>query len=67
MCAVLTDGHVSVASVPALAMLEVAQKLPTYAYAVIGNAVATTDPRNTHRGAQTHDHKVKRLALCRLS
>ena len=23
--------------------------------------------RNTHRGARTHDHKVKGLALCRLS
>ena len=23
--------------------------------------------RNTHRGARTHDHKVKSLALCRLS
>ena len=22
---------------------------------------------NTHRGARTHDHKVKGLALCRLS
>ena len=23
--------------------------------------------KNTHRGARTHDHKVKGLALCRLS
>ena len=23
--------------------------------------------KNTHRGARTHDHKVKSLALCRLS
>ena len=23
--------------------------------------------RDTHRGARTHDHKVKGLALCRLS
>ena len=23
--------------------------------------------QNTHRGARTHDHKVKSLALCRLS
>ena len=23
--------------------------------------------QNTHRGARTHDHKVKGLALCRLS
>ena len=67
MRAVLTDGHVSVVSVPVLAMLEVAHKLPTYANEVIGNAAATTDPRNTHRGARTHDHKVKGLALCRLS
>ena len=24
-------------------------------------------PKDTHRGARTHDHKVKGLALCRLS
>ena len=24
-------------------------------------------PKHTHRGARTHDHKVKGLALCRLS
>ena len=25
------------------------------------------EEKNTHRGARTHDHKVKGLALCRLS
>ena len=28
---------------------------------------AAASARNTHRGARTHDHKVKGLALCRLS
>ena len=67
MCVVLAVEHVSVRSVPALAMIEVAQKLSTYAKEVIGNAVPIADPRNTHRGARAHDHKVKGLALCRLS
>ena len=30
-------------------------------------ALAWAGKRNTHRGARTHDHKVKGLALCRLS
>ena len=31
------------------------------------NACSAPTCRNTHRGARTHDHKVKGLALCRLS
>ena len=29
--------------------------------------VPASPVENTHRGARTHDHKVKGLALCRLS
>ena len=48
--------------------------LPTTAFGlganvsnVAGSATADFTTRITHRGARTHDHKVKGLALCRLS
>ena len=46
--------------------------LSVYVYTCVGvraalRVCARVLPENTHRGARTHDHKVKSLALCRLS
>ena len=47
-CAVRTDRHDSDATSLARAILEAARKPPSYVDAVIRNAVAAADPRNTH-------------------
>ena len=44
-------------------------EFPLLRYSVFSSAHAHScvASQNTHRGARTHDHKVKGLALCRLS
>ena len=62
LCA--SQNHPTNASTPNLARSVKLEACPVFALA---GASVECDQQNTHRGARTHDHKVKGLALYRLS
>ena len=59
-----SQNHPTNASTPSLARSVKLEACPVFALAC---ASVECDQQNTHRGARTHDHKVKGLALYRLS
>ena len=72
MCALALDNRVSVplgaAEInEAIISLRTSETEPVNEVAELNRNALLTDFKNAHRGARTHDHKIKSLALYQLS